>query len=67
MKAEEFFYGAVCALKSVYALELKADFSKQIGVYSKNNCTGHCSGKLFPANGGLSGDAVLVFLMYFWN
>ena len=47
------FRKAVCALKSVYASELKADLSKQIDVYSKNNCLGHGSGQLFPANRGV--------------
>ena len=47
------FRKAVCGLKSVYASELKADLSKQIDVYSKNNCLGHGSGQLFPANRGV--------------
>ena len=64
LKTEGLLWTAVYAL-SVYTSDLKADSWTQIGVYSRNDCPRHGSGKLFLANSEWSGDVVVVFLILF--
>ena len=37
---------------------MKADFWTKIGLYYRDDCSGHGSGQLFPANSEWSGDVI---------
>ena len=37
---------------------MKADFWTKIGLYYRNDCSGHGSGQIFPENSECSGDVI---------